>query len=433
MNLFESTAEMLLKAMYHPQGKGVTQQFLFGDIGAAHWEKRLGASIHYDEKQLLKTVLHVRREGPIYLRKTPPDQIRSMLLEFVSDHYTYLADDAFFHQFSTSYFEQVSEHARAKFTGALAQSRIFLPKDILALFPIDIIRVQDSFDSQNFFLIDSRSLNASRLPKGVDHLAIEPCDFPPLRDWDGRRWHPRTWLGIRSPSLQTSQRMKAAILGAVSLTPNHRNRYMCSERSIPGGWCTLDDSISFGLSEPSTPPLVTDVVLSVQDHDWLTQLSVKLGGRDKTAIREIRALEYFYRAWFMDSSERYPSLYMSLESIFGDANRATQAVIDGIRSLLGEHIPEARVRSLSDLRAAVIHGGAPEVYDSRTYARYYSKYEADPIDDLGILVAECLRKRIFGNSMYEKADPHAEFIEKAIESGQIPRFQHRTILDLPSE
>jgi hypothetical protein len=191
----------------------------------------------------------------------------------------------------------------------------------------------------------------------------------------------------------------------------------------------LGNSISYSFHANTTPPLGDDTYINSDDFSWLSLLVSKLNDTSKESCREIRALEYFYASWFLDESDRYPALYMSLESIFGDANRATQAVIDSIRGLIGSHIPDQRIRALSDLRAAVVHGGSPRVYDSSKYAKYYRKYREDPIRDLAILTAECLRKRIFDQSIYEKSDPNEAFIKKAIESGRIPPLKNTSILD----
>jgi hypothetical protein len=72
------------------------------------------------------------------------------------------------------------------------------------------------------------------------------------------------------------------------------------------------------------------------------------------------------------------------------------------------------------LRSSVIHGGAPDVYDSSKYAKYYRDYGDDPIADMSALVAECLRRKIFGEQFKEQADPYAEVIARSIAAGIIP-------------
>ena len=177
--------------------------------------------------------------------------------------------------------------------------------------------------------------------------------------------------------------------------------------------------MSFGNAH--TPALMDDIVIAVADHEWLATLGKKLLASDDDSRRQIRALEYFYRAWFLDAPERFPILLMALDAVFGDVAHATQALIDAVRSIIGAHIPEARLRALSDLRAVVIHGAAPDVYDARKYVRYYDKFDADPIRDLELIAQRCLRLRIFGDAMKLQKDPHAAVIAAAQAKGLYPK------------
>lgn len=178
-----------------------------------------------------------------------------------------------------------------------------------------------------------------------------------------------------------------------------------------------------------------DIVLSEQDHAWLNILASKLLANGPAVRRQLRALEYFYRAWELEPSERFPILCVTLDAIFGDANHATQAVIDGVRGLLGPHVLNARLRHLMGLRASVIHGGAPDVYNSKKYGRYYDDYEADPIHDIELVVASCLRLQIFGEALKEHLDPNAKIIAEQQAKGRLPKDRSRgTILeDTPAE
>ena len=403
---------------------------MFGDIGADDWEKRLGTEIHIDESKFMIAILEVRRDGPSFLRKLPIAEIWSMLTDFITDHYAYLADETLFNRFEGSYATVVSVNTKIRLAAALENSKIFAPNPFITLYPLVPIRVIDDFESDLFFFLKPDSLTDKHIEIYGGAFRIEPSQFPPDKDWQHRRYEPSAWLGIRAPARQAADRLRASILGALALVPRDINRYSCSKRNMFGGWCTFDDgSLSMSITNPTTPALMDDIHLTKVDHSWLSQLSEKLADPSKQTEREIKALEYFYRAWFLDPSDRYPVLYMALESVFGDMARATQAVIDGVRELLGNHVAESRLRELSDLRAAVIHGGAPEIYDSRKYAKYYRKYDDDPIRDLGLVVVECLRRRIFDSAMIEHQDRHAESIAKAIDDGLMPPIKSSSILD----
>lgn len=421
--------DLLLKSMFRPNGDGVTSSFMFGPVGGTDRERRLVEELHYDELKLLDAVLFVRKNGPLYLQQIPPDKIRSLLMDFVVEHYSLLAGEAYLGDFKHSYAEHVSIHTRNDFISALTASEIFRPTISLTLFPLDVLVVDKSFDSDKFFISSCEDISAGKVEFRFSICNIDPRSFPSIRDSMLNKTKPKSWLGVWSPSVDAANRIKNAVLGALALTLNYRNRYVFTGRKMSQGNYTLGKDISYMHSPSATPPIGDDIHLDCEDIDWLTLLASKLNDRSKTTRREIRALEYFYGAWFLDESDRYPALYISLDSVFGDANQAKQSVTDAVRELIGTHIPEARIKALSSLRAAVLHGGAPQVFDSSEYAKYYHKYRDDPVRDLEILAAECLKRRIFGDQMKEKAYPNEEIIRQAVEPGKIPPLDDSSILD----
>ena len=426
----DEAAELLLASMSKKDDEGLKSSFMFGMPGAPHWDRRMGTDLYYRPNKLIRASLFVRRHGPAYLKYLPIDDIWRMLQHFVRENYWYLVDDTFFVQFDGSYAEQVSAASKARFADALAASEIFQPRNELTLFPLVPVQVEADFDSEPFFLIQPASLNEVRLPVGTERRHIAPEMFPPLAEWRGRKEMPGAWLGIRSPVPQVSNKMKSTILGALALTPLPRYRHLFSGRTVFGGCCTIADAATTSFGESHTPPLMHNIMIGKQDHAWLSILASKLISNERAVRRQLRALEYFYRAWPLEPSERFPVLCMTLDAIFGDANHATQAVIDGVRGVLGSHVCDARLRQLMELRASVIHGGAPDVYDSRKYGRYYDEYEMDPIRDLELVVASCLRLQIFQETIKEHADPNAKIIEEAQARGHLPRnLSRRTILD----
>jgi hypothetical protein len=65
------------------------------------------------------------------------------------------------------------------------------------------------------------------------------------------------------------------------------------------------------------------------------------------------------------------------------------------------------LKLLLKLRASVIHGGAPDVYDSEKYHRYLEIYGDDPILDIELIAARCFRSIIFDNVLGERPDTGA--------------------------
>jgi len=410
-------------------GDGFPSSFMVRRPGQPFGFGGFGAEVIFRRKELIRTALFVRKEGPAYLRYMAINDIWSMLTDFITNSYWCLLGEAFGVPFNHSYADQLSDGAKTQLAELIAASPIFNPVEELTVYPLVPIRVAADFDSDPFFLIAPGSLRDG-IPPDIDPSRIVPGQFPPTANWEGRREAPNSWLGVRSPVLQASRKMKAAILGALGLTPLPRYRYMFSGRAMFGGRCTLSGGCAISFGEPHTPPAMDDICITAVDHEWLEILASKLLAPERVVRRQIHALEYFYRAWFLDPPDRFPVLCMALDAVFGEANHATQAVVDGVRNLIGEQVPDQRLRALMDLRAAVIHGGAPDVYDSRKYARYYDAYDADPIRDLELVVARCLRKLVFRDTLKVHSDPHAEVIEAAQARGRFPKkLSGHTIID----
>jgi hypothetical protein len=394
--------ELLLSSMYSKSTGDRRHSFLYHRPGSLNFGfGGLSATVWYKRKELVRSALYIRKCGPAYLSQMAVEDINKLLTDFISENFGYLSNETFAHAFDCSFNAYVSDSTKNLLADALAGSNLFQPKKRLTLYPLVPICIDEDFDSPPFFLIKPGSLGSQRLPQEMPPQYLMANQFPPVANWEGRKETPTAWLGVRSPTIQSSNKIKSMILGAVALTPHPRDRHMFSMRSMFGGWCALDDGV-ISLGDAHTPPLMEDIVISERDHAWLTTLSAKLESTQQDIKKELRALEYFFRAWPLDPSTRFPWLCMALDAIFGEASRATQAVIDAATEHTANPLRDQRLRDLlGGLRAAVIHGGAPDVYDSKKYQKYYDRYDADPIDDLELIVARCLRSVIFGEALQE--------------------------------
>ena len=430
--LHRTTVDLILSAVHKEAGEdGMSSSFFFGtEPNAPHWARRSGATIFFSLKGMTEAALFVRRHGPSYLQALSIEDIRNMLQKFLTDNFHNVGGETFHQRFTESYAERVSEPTKEALAQLLAASSIFSPPEELSLFPLVPFVVEESFTSRPFFLRAPDTLQAEFDTDLRRQLA--PDTFPPLTDYEHRTERPKAWLGVRSPILQASVKMKAAILGAAALTlPLHR-RHIFSGREMFGGFCTINKGWRLSFGGPHTPALADDLIIRQCDQAWLAILAAKLASNTQEDRRHLRTLEYFYRAWPLGPSERFPVLCMALDAIYGEASQATQAVVDGVRTTLGTHLDEKRLRDLMKIRAAVIHGGAPDVYDSRKYLKYYQTYSADPIDDLDEVVTESLRRRIFGDALRPKDDPHAALIAQMQAEGRLPRtLGAGSILDAP--
>lgn len=429
--IYRETTELLFASISHDRDEGLLSSFMFSNPADPFGHMGMGTEIYFHPTKLTKAALFVRANGPAYLKYLAINDIWSMLQKFVTDNYWYLADEAMFTRFAGPYSENVSDKIKDKFADLMASSSIFRPSTTLTLFPLLTVTEEIEFVSDVFFIVPATALGGELLPEDIDDKYLRPERFPPLKDWSGKTEAVTSWLGVRSPAAQVSSKMRAAILGAMALKPMHKHRYMFSGRNMYGGLCSFENgSSSFSYGDPHTPPLMYDINLEASDQQWFDILSEKLSENRRAVRREIKALEYFYRSWPLEASERFPVLCMALDAIFGDANHATQAVIDGVREALGSHVEDQRLRLLMGIRASVIHGGAPDVFDSKKYAKYYETYDADPVGDLGQVVAACLNAKIFDNAIRPGKDPNEKIIREAQAKGRLPRKRFgKSILD----
>lgn len=387
---------------------------MFGRPGASPHDRRGAVEITYRQKELVRAVLFVRRQGPPYLRLISLNDVRTALTDFLSENYWYLVDETFAQSFDCSFAEHVSEAPKQALALALEQSKLFRPSQLLTVFPLVTVTIDKDFDSDTFFVVRPSGLDHRRLPENVSQRWLNPDQFPPMKDWRGIKQEPSGWLGIRSPALLAAKKMKSAILGAFALVQHPNERYLFTGRKTFGGYCILNERFTTSLGSSHTPPIGDNIVLTAADHAWLATLGKKLLSNEKNDRKHLKALEYFYRAWPYGPAERFPVLFMALDALFdaGEGDGVTRTVMKGVTALLGDEYAEERLRLLIELRGSVIHGGAPDVYDSRKYGRYWQLYGADPIRDLELITAACLRKAVFSDLLVEHPHTHAELIAK---------------------
>lgn len=413
--------ERILSAVY-ASGDNLLSSFLYGKPGAPLWDRRLGTEIFVRRKEYIRALLFVRQNGAPYLRAISITDLWSMTTKFLTENFWYVRRGEFARRHDCSYAEQIAIEDKIALADALAMSAMFEPKSELTLYPLLPIRVVANFESEHFFLLNAADLSTAQLPYGIRAGDLDPSQFPPVMNWEGRKRLTTSWLGVRSPLPLVSHKMASAILGAVALTPLPHERHLFSGRPMFGGQCTITDTsctISGG-DNPPTPPMMHDIVLTEADHGWLAILATLLYASDKHSHTQLRALEYFHRAWFLDPRERFPALCMSLDSLVGVSQGHTSAAVKYVKSVVDTAIDDDRLRLLMRVRGAVIHGAAPDVYDSEHYEKYYADYETDPIRDLELIVAKCLREKIFGATLKYHPDPNAELLASIQAKGRLP-------------
>lgn len=417
----ETAIRLIAEAMFHSLDPDrASHSFIIQRPGHQFRMSGLGIEINYDENLFTTAVLFVRRHGAPYLGSLSFSDVRSIVTNFVADSFYLLTDEVWGRQFKDSFAEHLSPETFASWANALAHSRLFLEPRELTLFPLSIIRSDETLSFPDFFITHPSGLTPDLMESNARPSDLQPDMFPPFAGSQAPAKPVVSWLGIWAPNVETAARMRAAILGAIALLPHQIERYLFTMRTIVAGRCTLKGgSYSVSLGDPHTPALSEDLILTDADLEWLSGLAELMKSTRKVDRRKIRALEYQYRAWSPDPAKRFPSLVGAIDAVFGgDGAKATQAVINAVCPLMGAVYDETRIRMLLGLRGAVIHGGAPNVYESSSYRRYYEAYHVDAVRDLEVIVAKCLQKEIFGPRFPERPYTYAHIFEEHLGTGQ---------------
>jgi hypothetical protein len=401
-------------------GEFQLSSFLFGRPGASIHERNLGTDVYANRRDFIRALIFLRSNGAPYLHNLSVGDLWSRVTNFITDNYWYIAQDTLGRRIVAPYSEVVSGANKIALADALARSPLFVTPDTLSLFPLLTIRCHTSFESSLFFLVPPEELTSERVWRSGSRQQLDGRTVPPFSDWEGRRRPVTSWLGVHAALPPIARKTAASILGALALTKISRLRYQFSGREMYGGFCAVDEGWTYTPSDdPHTPALMDDIVLTETDRSWLESLAELLASDALEARRRKRALEYFYRAWFLDPRERFPVLCMSLDSLVGAESGHTAAAVRYVTSQIPE-VDEARLRLLLRIRGAVIHGAAPDVYDSTSYETYYVNYETDPIKDVELIVSRCLRDDIFHGTLRVHRDPNQELIEQMQRIGRLP-------------
>ena len=431
MNRFDirDIVTILLNSIYNTVGEdGLATGFALGSSSGTHPLGSINITLFFRRKKLLPAAIKLRELGPVHLRYLPLGHCFSLLRNFLCERYHLIACNDIFSRAETSLLERVSHSHIDLLVEEFAKSDILIPDFNTYLFPLVPIQVKSAFNGSSFTFSKNSDLPSQFRCSGYPPGFINGEQFPPFTERNWNTKSPSSWLLVEAPSPDVAKRYRSSILGATSLTVKHRYRYQFTGRKIFGGIASIGNGWTISNSSPHTPALGIDITLSEEDADWLQILDTTLTSTSKSETKKLKSLQYFYRSWFLPDSERFAIDCITIDSMFGDANGATEAVASGVDEIFEGKLDRRRVLLLMRLRNSVIHGGAPDVYDSIKYAKYYRDYGEDPINDMSALVAESLRRKIFNGKLREHSDFFAGVIERATSIGILPAQVHSGIL-----
>lgn len=420
--LAEEALRRVLGSLY-PNGDQRLSSFLYGEPGAPHWQRRLGAEIFVQQGRYIEALLFIRKHGAPFLRDIAVGELWGMVTSFVTEHYAWITGGYPFLRLGVSLAQQVPTERWEALSSALLHSQLFRPANEVTLYPLTIVRVAHCFQSPHFALCTAGDLAASLDVLGVRPPSLLSAQFPPFDETSARPMPVSDWLSVSAPVPLIARKRARAILGALALAVIRRERYLQTGRFVQAGYCTVSqETFTYGDGgRPVTPRMPSNINITEADHAWLDRLVTLLDSSGLHEKSQLRALEYFYRAWFDDPRERFPTLCMALDSLVATQHDFTRATVRFVQSTVDEPIDEARLRLLMRLRGAVVHGAAPDVYESEHYDAYYANYGESPISDLELVVARCLRRNIFGDRFAVQPDPHAAIVKQQQELGRLPR------------
>jgi hypothetical protein len=371
-----------------------------------------GAEIYFEAGALLDAALFIRRNASSHLQSLSVRDLEQMLTAFMGDQMNLFRFNWWELPQGVPLADHIATDGKAELAEAIARSSIFAPPELLFLYPIKIANVDAPFRSRPFFLLPPAEL-PSELARWYEADEIKPDRHPPIPMHPGMPLAEIScWLGVRSPAGVMALRSRNAILGACALLPHPLERYQFSIATVPTGYMSFDARATYHGGEASTPALSEKLQIGVTDHAWLTLLAEKLDSDVESDGKAILALQYFYRAWVRDPATRVAPLCGALDALFGDRDAATQAMVDAVGVHLGPSFDATRAKRLAKLRAGVIHGGAPNIYEASVYHRYYVDYRRDPIRDLELATARCLQQQIFGRALSERPHTYAELLRQ---------------------
>lgn len=406
--------EELLSAYYTKPGEDRTREGLGSGMDSPI------ARIYLNSSRLDVAALLLRSCGPTYLKSMSVNQVSKELRQFFRDNYYLASQEVEENETEMALAAVLRKDTKVALVEAIEKSTIFQPQNFLTLFPIVPMKVDADFKSETFFVIDPKSLVDGYLPSYANDSNIIPDQMPPFANDFFEKRKVGAWLGIKSPSVPHSQKIKRIVLGAIALGVIQRERHSFTMRPTCGNYVeftAIESHIS--TSQPHTPPLGNDIAIEDRDHLWLKELQRILLSREKKDKKRRNALEYYYRAWSLNETDRCPVLFVVLDSIFGKEYAATKAAIEGIQKWIEPSPDYCRLRLLMDIRNSVLHGGAPDVYASKKYQKYYLKYKVDPIYDLDLIVAKCLQNYIFTDYFRVQPDPITELIGQQQKLGNL--------------
>ena len=349
----------------------------------------MGRKLFFDTRGLAVVSLQLRKIGPDYLKFLSAGEISSELTRFLTNNFWCFGILSLVN-FDGSLADACSVEQLTQFANEFRSSDLITPSQQTTLFPLSTVNVTTPIKYDLFAITNNQfdGLDALISNEIVSYLRITDDDVVSTMVGNQRI---SGWLVVLSNHYNEALRLRSAVLGCLAASQPLKERSLFNNSEVCGGHLHINKGrVNVSFAEQHTPSLFSQIEVNAETMDQLNGLAECLLGDIRTKNRYLSCLAYFYRAWFLNEIERFPTHCMALEALASEIGNETNQIISFVRSLAGDSFDDSRLRKLLGLRGAVIHGGAPGVYESSKYEKYVEHYRADPIIDLEIIVTSCI-------------------------------------------
>lgn len=398
-------ARLLFSGITHTYPLSVSRRIAFETV-----RPLVGDQILFDHDCLFDAALFTRANAADHVQSLSIASVISLLVRCARDIIEENPGMLLVASPGEPLFQSMDASLRSIVSDQMRSSSLFAAHAKLFLYPVDAINVLNEFECDRFFIASPRDL-PKHLNEWYDEDELATDSHPPTPM--GKRGNSPTtsaWIGVNAPLSEVSLRVRNTILGAIALLPHWLERYQFTLGSPPSGHMTFDKQAIYHSGDMAAPPVSERINISDNDLPWLNLVHRLVDPRDKADRKAALSLQYFYRAWTKEAANRVSPLCSALDALFGDQNAATKAMIDAVGNHFGSALDETRAKRLTKLRAHVLHGGAPNIYEASVYQRYVADYRRDPVTDLEIVTARCLRHHIFHDVMGERPHTYEDFL-----------------------
>ena len=389
-----------------------SKQFRFNGIGIFHQgpfrfvEDDLWVRTYTKMDLFDKAVSYFKNNSYPYIKRCHKERIKKHLQDFFPSEYVYwfIKNTILKVPFKGSFYEQVSDMDLKTLSTYFAIKCSIDFRSSLSIYPLNTIDVQNDYYAKdgNFFLVKSLFPGIRSFLKDSDEIIETPNLYPPTfnRGFEFQKFEVESWIGIKA-HLQDHDRLKKIISGALSLNLHHRKRKMFVGKEVMSRVMTFDYGASMTGTKPLTPPIHADIIISDKDAEWLKILDSKLSSQKSSDVQEMKALEWYYRSWFEgDMPAEYGHLFSTLSALFQDtqSKKLKKYVLQELE-IDNNESESRRFDLLYKIRNKLAaHPNPVEAQDLDEYVEYQLNF-GDPIQDLRVITAMCLRSKVFNGTL----------------------------------